>query len=551
VEDKIFSFKKNFLKLKEEVSKKFNKSIDQLCLIYAGKILKDVDTLTQHGIKDGVTVHLVIKAKPSEPPASNTTTTQETMSNTQTQQTSQTQAPASSQGANLFGLPFGQNLMNSLGSMGFTNSNFAEVQHQMQQQIMSNPETLRQMLDNPMVQSLMTNPDIIRDLMMSNPQMQDLMERNPEIQHMLNNPTLLRETMELARNPAALQELMRHHDRALTNLENIPGGFSALQRLYRDVEEPMMNAARDSFGRNPFSGLFGNNAANGSSGGTGGGDTSNRQAGTENTEPLPNPWAPRSSTATPSSATTTTTATTSSTSSATSGSTATTGSTQQVPSGNGLWNSPGMQSYLQQITQNPRLLESMMSTPYMQSMIQMLSTNPELARQMIENNPMLGQNQDMRDSMSRALPNLLSQLQNPEMQSLLTNPDALQAVLQIQEGMQRLQTAAPNMLGGLGYPNLPFTPPSQTTGGANPLSTNTSQSPGPAQQTTTPTSSSSSQQNPSNYFTQMLNMMANNTIVSLKIHFFFKRKNQKSIFSFSFNYRVNLLNKDLQHNLNN
>jgi ubiquilin len=36
---------------------------------------------------------------------------------------------------------------------------------------------------------------------------------------MLNNPALMRETMELARNPAALQELMRHHDRALSNLE--------------------------------------------------------------------------------------------------------------------------------------------------------------------------------------------------------------------------------------------------------------------------------------------------------------------------------------------
>ena len=36
---------------------------------------------------------------------------------------------------------------------------------------------------------------------------------------MLNNPALLRETMEIARNPAALQEMMRHHDRALSNLE--------------------------------------------------------------------------------------------------------------------------------------------------------------------------------------------------------------------------------------------------------------------------------------------------------------------------------------------
>jgi ubiquilin len=40
---------------------------------------------------------------------------------------------------------------------------------------------------------------------------------------MLNNPDLLRQTMELARNPSMLQELMRNHDRAISNLESIPG----------------------------------------------------------------------------------------------------------------------------------------------------------------------------------------------------------------------------------------------------------------------------------------------------------------------------------------
>ena len=44
-------------------------------------------------------------------------------------------------------------------------------------------------------------------------------QRNPEISHLLNNPDLLRQTMEYARNPTALQELMRNHDRALSNLE--------------------------------------------------------------------------------------------------------------------------------------------------------------------------------------------------------------------------------------------------------------------------------------------------------------------------------------------
>jgi ubiquilin len=68
-------------------------------------------------------------------------------------------------------------------------------------------EMMRTILDNPMVQQMMNNPDTMRTLITSNPQMQDLMQRNPEISHMLNNPELLRQTMELARNPAMLQEV--------------------------------------------------------------------------------------------------------------------------------------------------------------------------------------------------------------------------------------------------------------------------------------------------------------------------------------------------------
>lgn len=69
---------------------------------------------------------------------------------------------------------------------------------------------------------------------------------------MLNNPEMLRQTMEMARNPSMLQELMRTQDRALSNLESIPGGYSALQRMYRDVQEPFMNAASEEFSRNTF-----------------------------------------------------------------------------------------------------------------------------------------------------------------------------------------------------------------------------------------------------------------------------------------------------------
>ena len=44
------------------MAKEFSAHKEQLCLIFAGKILKDPETLDSHNIKDGMTIHLVIKS---------------------------------------------------------------------------------------------------------------------------------------------------------------------------------------------------------------------------------------------------------------------------------------------------------------------------------------------------------------------------------------------------------------------------------------------------------------------------------------------------------
>ena len=42
-----------------------------------------------------------------------------------------------------------------------------------------------------------------------------------------------------------MQEMMRNQDRALRNLESIPGGYNALRRMYTDIQEPMLSAAQE------------------------------------------------------------------------------------------------------------------------------------------------------------------------------------------------------------------------------------------------------------------------------------------------------------------
>ena len=55
------------------------------------------------------------------------------------------------------------------------------------------------------------------------------------------------------------------------------GGQSALQRMYRDIQEPMLNAAQEQFGSNPFQALAGSRPSQSATG--------------EHSGPLPNPWA--------------------------------------------------------------------------------------------------------------------------------------------------------------------------------------------------------------------------------------------------------------------
>ena len=46
---------------------------------------------------------------------------------------------------------------------------------------------------------------------------------------------MLRQTMEMMRNPNAMQQAMRSQDLAMSQIENLPGGFNALRRMYEEV----------------------------------------------------------------------------------------------------------------------------------------------------------------------------------------------------------------------------------------------------------------------------------------------------------------------------
>jgi len=79
------------------------------------------------------------------------------------------------------------------------------------------------------------NPELLEKMFMANPQVQALMKKNPQLRHALSDPKTLQDMLQMTTNRSYYQEAMRGHDRALSNLENIPQGFQHLVQMQRTL----------------------------------------------------------------------------------------------------------------------------------------------------------------------------------------------------------------------------------------------------------------------------------------------------------------------------
>ncbi|XP_044762366.1 ubiquilin-3-like [Coccinella septempunctata] len=215
---------------KEMIAPKFDAIPEHLLLIFAGKVMKDQMTLKQHNVQNGFTIHLVIKAVPP-PNATNE---------------SQGLPRASSSFANIDQSPL-------IGLAGIGGSN------------------------SPFLGPILLDENTVRAILTQIPQIQALVEANPEFSQIINNPELIRQTINMATNPSLMQEVMRQQDRALSNIESLPGGTQILEQMFRNVQEPMMDAVDESLRPNPYASNDGN-------------ATGVQQQGAENRDALPNPW---------------------------------------------------------------------------------------------------------------------------------------------------------------------------------------------------------------------------------------------------------------------
>ena len=407
--------------------------VERQRLIFKGRILSDDSkTLEDYGlVESDQTIHLVKGSAPVSD-ASSTSPLGINMPSTNTNYNTTTN-----------NLNMAQTTSNSSSNNNNNNNSFLAMQQMMQSQmqngqpalpdIMNNPELISSVMNSPMMQSLMSNPDFMRSMMENNPQMQQVLQSNPEVRHMLEDPEFMRRSMELMRDPSAMQNMMRNQDLALSQIENIPGGFSALRRMYEDVQEPLMDAFANT--HNTPSTTSSSNPPN----------SNNIRSGAAGTA-MPNPWASNSNTNT-------------------NNFSPQPGNTNNSLNNMGMgmpgggasnpWSSMGANGMP---NMNLEQTISMLENPMINQMMNQMMSDPTMMQNMMNSNPMLRQ---MRESN----PQLASMLSNPETMRAMMNPDNLRAMMQMQNAM--------NQLGQI--PGFPPMPNANAQQGFNPnTSTNSS-----------------------------------------------------------------------------
>uniref|UniRef100_A0A3Q1IIA3 UBA domain-containing protein n=2 Tax=Anabas testudineus TaxID=64144 RepID=A0A3Q1IIA3_ANATE len=262
----------------------------------------------------------------------------------------------------------------------------------MEKQLQADPEVMRGVLSSPFVQSTLSasSPQLTRQLILSNPQIQQLLETNPEVGDMLNNTDAITQVLQLVRNPDMIEEVIRNEHRALDssqseqeNPETLTNESDGLQKTEVNTLEHSFKLSQIHIGGPPVVTA-----------------TSGKPEG-ERDQTLPDPQ--RTVTA-------------------------------------------GMQPLLEEIMASPGLMESLLSGPYISNLLNCLSQNPDLAAQMLLSHPLFSGNPQLQHQMRQQLPLFLQQMQSPELLSALLNPRAMEAVLQIQQGLQTLATEAPALI---------------------------------------------------------------------------------------------------------
>jgi ubiquilin len=393
-------------------------------IVFKGRILKDDLSLEHYQIYDNATIHLV-RALPSSSNSS---------------QPSQT-TPQIPRSATTSSTPAGENRGFGLGGLG--GGMFGGGGN-------LNAGSMQQMLNSPVMQNLLSQPEVLREMMLMNPQLRAMMEANPQLVQALNDPQTLRQIMEAMRNPNVMQEMMRNQDVAMANIESMPGGYNALRRMYEEIQEPLMNSSSTTTATpRPFGAPSTSVNTNTT--------TATTQTGIPNNTPMPNPWGRASS----------------NNNSTTAPALANFGGLGGLGSQQGLFPGAGLGGGgFSAPPMDPALLGQMAQNPLFRTMMKQMLSSPEYVDHMARMNPIFND------------PTVRAQLQDPNFIDRISDPAFMQTMLQFNQTMSQFQpphgsSTSPNALfsfltpgnGGISAPSFVPPTPVSTTNQINPWAT--------------------------------------------------------------------------------
>ncbi|XP_058491166.1 ubiquilin-1-like [Solea solea] len=394
--------------LKWDLSDRLGAPAEQLVLIHSGRVLRESEILSHlKRQRESVRLCMIQRPQGSSSVPSGDVTSETVQSEVTDVLDPETLTPSPTS-------PFF--LVEGLGSLGLANSGpclFTALQCQMEKQLLDDPEMMRRVVGSPLVQSTLSTSgaQITRQLILSNPQVQQLLQTNPEVGDMLSDTDIIEQVQELLRNPDMIEEVMRNEERTLASCklqpqqdgrETVTGDSGDLQETEAKVQTGLPQVATLSSG--------------------------NQQTLKAEPERDQRPASESSHCTDP--------------------------LRKLTPDPNPQSNiSTGMQSLLEEITASPGLMESLLSGPHVSSLLNCLSQNPDLASQMLLSHPLFSGNPQLQQQMRQQLPFFLQQMQSPELLSAMLNPRAMEALLQIQQGLQTLAAEAPAFIPAAGLGN--------------------------------------------------------------------------------------------------
>ena len=198
---------------KKQISKRLHCDTDRLVLIFTGKILRDQDILSQRGILDGATVHLVVRSHgkgilpgPSTLPSPAGHCTHHP-------------DPSTSESARMLA---------RLGQLAQTSPELADFFGQLAQLLMVVPESMGPSLEEPVVQGLASEKPANASYV-------------PESSRPVPKPEPALKALENLQNPARQQECLQVDKRGLEALKAVPGGDNAMRPVCSDIQHLMLS----------------------------------------------------------------------------------------------------------------------------------------------------------------------------------------------------------------------------------------------------------------------------------------------------------------------